>query len=476
MHKKLMLRAVLSLHRVNLTACISLLFSGLLLTLMGCGSAPRSEADAQQRSGQQGQQGPASVDVIVAEMGSLSSDLDYTGTTQPYRSISLRAQAEGQLLSLAVDVGDPVTQGQVLARLDDRILLTSVGEAQAEAAALESNVAQARNEVSEGASQVTRSRLDLQQAQADLKRFEQLYKAGAIAQQQVEQARTTAGTQQQALRSAQQVVRTRQQAVTAAQRRVIAQRSVIAREQERLAFAILTSPVTGVVLERLAEPGNLAQTGGEILKLGDFSQVKVSVQVSELELANIRTGQAVQVKLDALPNESVQGEVSRVSPVADPTARLIPVEVIIPNVQRRIGSGLLARVSFAPQQTDAVVVPESALQTNRDRRARGQNRRPAGAKPDMSKTGTLFTVAGVGPQAKVLAQSVTLGQRRDGQVEVLSGVKRGDRLVTRSSKALKDGAPVRLSAISDGAGRKNRSGRSQSDRQSRPENSGRQKP
>jgi HlyD family secretion protein len=468
-----MSQAILSWSWLSKRACTGALFCGALLTITACGSAQKSEAEAPQQAGRQGQQGPASVDAVAAKTGSLSNSLEYTGTTQPYRSISLRTQAEGQLLSLAVDVGDPVARGQVLARLDNSILSTSVEEAQAEAAALESNAAQARNEVSEGKSQVTRSRLELEQAQADLARLEKLYAAGAIALQQVEQARTEAGTRKQALQSAQQVVRTRQQAATAAQRRVIAQQSVIAREQQRLSFAVIPSPVDGVVLERVAEPGNLAQTGSEILKLGDFSRVKVSVQVSELELANIRTGQLVQVRLDAFPKERLQGEVSRISPVADPTARLIPVEVTIPNTQRRIGSGLLARVDFGAQRANAVVVPEGALQPYRDRRAQGGNSRPSGAKPDMSKTGTIFTVAGNGAEAKVVARRVTLGERQDGQVEVLSGVTQGDRLVTRSNKALKDGDPVRLSAISEGAASGTQTGRSQPNSPTQSENSAR---
>jgi HlyD family secretion protein len=472
--KTLMWQAALFRYRIAQTACTKLLFGAALLTVLGCGSEPQPEAEAQQ-SGRQGQQGPAAVDVVVAKRGALSNSLEYTGTTQPYRSISLRTQAEGQLSSLAVDVGDPVARGQVLARLDNRILSTAVGEAQAEAAALESNVAQASTEVSEGKSQVTSARLELEQAQADLNRLEKLFAAGAISKQQVEQARTEASTRQQAVAAAQQVVQTRQQAVTAAQRRVVAQQSVIAREKQRLAFAVVTSPVNGVVLERIVEPGNLAQVGSEILKLGDFSRVKVSVQVSELELTNIRSGQSVQVKLDAFPKNLLQGEVSRVSPVADPTARLIPVEVTIPNSQRRIGSGLLARVNFGAQRSNVVVVPEGALQTNRDRRAKGGTNRPNGAAPELSKTGTLFTIAAGGPQTKVVARRVTIGQRQDGQVEVLSGISPGDRLVTRSSKALKDGDPVRLSAISEGA-QNTLSGRSQADKPSRSRNNAQQPP
>jgi multidrug efflux pump subunit AcrA (membrane-fusion protein) len=200
--------------------------------------------------------------------------------------------------------------------------------------------------------------------------------------------------------------------------------------------------------------------------LGDFSQVKVQVQVSELELDAIRVGQSVQVRLDAFPKQQFLGRVSRISPVADPTARLIPVEVILPNRDRRIGSGLLARVSFDSQVNSQVLVPETALQTNR-RRSGGSGgsarRQDAGSRTADSEgsgsgtsgqkaartTGQIFVLQGSGQQARVSARSVTLGQRQDSQVEILNGLQPGDRFVARSNKPLKDGDPVRLSFLSN---------------------------
>ncbi len=425
------------------------IFAVVLMTaIAGCNPGPNAEAEAQQR---QNQKGPASVDVAIAKTASLQTNQEYVGTTQPYRQVSLRTQVEGQLLRLLVDVGDQVIKGQVLAKLDDKVLVTAVIEAQAEVTALDSEVAQARAQVSDALRQVESARLSLQQAQADLARYDKLYKVGAIAQQQAEQARTAAGTTQQALRSAQEVVRTRQQAVGAAQRRVSSKQAVVAREQERRSYSNLTSPINGIVLERVSEPGNLAQAGSEILKLGDFSQVKVAVQISELELKTIRVGQSVQVKLDAFANETFRGQITRISPVADPTARLLPVEIAIPNVGKRIGSGLLARASFGQQIARSVAVPETALQPyqSRGRRSRGTRQGDEIKSQKASKTGTLFVVNGSGKGVKVAARNVALGQRRDGQVEVVTGLKPGDRFVTRSSKALKEGDPVRLSILSE---------------------------
>lgn len=456
--------------------------AGLLITLTSCGLLPRGDAEAQ--SGGFSRRGPAAVDVAIARRGSLQRGLTYTGTTRPVQEVSLRSQVEGQLLSLNVDVGDPVRQGQVLARLDDAILVTTVNEAQAELAARASEVASAQAQVNNARTQAERARLELQQAQAnttrlrrllnaqveqarlefqqaqaDATRQQTLVKAGAIAAQQAQQAQTAARTANQAflrerantvqqvgqaqtairtanqaLRSAQEQVRTQQQAVAVTQGRVSAQQAVVAQTQKRQSYSVLTSPITGLVLQRLTETGNLIQPGGEILKLGDFSQVKVIVEISELELAEIRLGQFANVRLDAFPNRQFLGKVTRLSPAADPTARLVPVEVTIPNSQGRIGSGLLARVSFAQAAAQRVVVPEAAFQ-ELPGQARGRS--------------TLFVVTGEGNQAKVAARQVAVGERADGQVEVLSGLRPGERFVARSGRPLKDGQAVRLSILSE---------------------------
>ncbi|MGI0483939.1 efflux RND transporter periplasmic adaptor subunit [Pantanalinema rosaneae CENA516] len=431
-----------------------LILAGLLPVLWGCGELSRAEVETRQQSN--AAQEAASANVVVAREGTIRAAREYTGTTQPFRLVSLRSQVEGQLLNLDVTVGDAVQQGQVLAQVDSTVLATSVTEAQAEVAARESEVAQAQIGVSDARTQVNRARAELQQAQSDLKRLQYLVDQGAIPAQQAEQASTQVTTAAETLRSAQEQVRTRQQAVVAAQRRVAAQQAVVNRERERQSFAALSSPVTGSVVEQPIDPGSLVQPGTEVLRLGDFSQVKVAVQISELELGDLRLGQSVRVRLDAFPQQEFNGTVTRISPAADPVARLVPIEVTIPNSSGRIGSGLLARVTLnQASNRPRILVPETALEVNQERRG-GQgggnqqaNQGDRRQNQTASNRGTVFVVEGNGNEGKVTARQVTLGSRGDGQVEIVSGLRSGERFVARSSRALKPGDTVRLSVLSD---------------------------
>ncbi|NJR75765.1 MAG: efflux RND transporter periplasmic adaptor subunit, partial [Scytonema sp. CRU_2_7] len=336
---------------------------GVGLLTAGCASLPKESAQAQsERGGKQEGDGAVPVDASIARTGILRQEPEYTGTTTPYRTVSLRSQVEGSLLALNVDVGDAVKQGQIIAQIDDALLRTAQNQAEAELAALKSEVARQRARISNARAEVEKARAQLVQAQADSQRQQKLVKEGAIAQQTAEQARTESLTAVQTLRASQELVSTEQQALAAAQGRVVAQQAVVAEAKERRSYARLTSPMTGVVLEKVTEPGNLLQAGNEVLRLGDFSRVKVVVQLSELELGKIRLGQSVKVRLDAFPNQTYLGQVTRISPAADTTARLVPVEVVIPNSDGKIGSGLLARVNFETQTQARVIIPEIALQ------------------------------------------------------------------------------------------------------------------
>ncbi len=420
---------------------VIILSVGILST--SCASLPKDSAEAQsERRGRGGKKGGATaVDVAIARKGSLQQEQSLTGTTTPFRTVSLRSQVEGRLLALNVDIGDTVNKGQIIGQIDDALLKTAINQAEAELASLKSEVARINAQISNARVEVERTRLQLQQQQADSQRQQKLAQQGAIAKQTAEQAATEAQTAAQVLRAAQESVRVEQQSLAAAQGRVVAQQAAVAEAVEKSSYARLISPISGVILARVTEPGNLLQPGNELLKIGDFNRVKVEVQVSELELAKIRVGQSVQVRLDAFPNQTYSGTVSRISPAADPTARLVPVEVIIPN-QDGIGSGLLARVDFTSQEQANIVIPESALQKDR-KSSSEENSQP-------NDRGKIF-VLNSSEKPTVSAREVKIGKNVDGKVEILSGLQAGEKFVARSGEPLKDGAAVRLSILSEKA-------------------------
>ncbi|QEQ00082.1 efflux RND transporter periplasmic adaptor subunit [Thermosynechococcus sp. CL-1] len=401
----------------------------IAVLLGGCQSAiNRLESPAVARPEREG----VAADVAVARLERLETGSTLTGTTRPYREVMVRSQVEGQVIRLGVDVGDRVQAGQLLAEVDPIVLKNAVFEAEAELAARRNEVIQAQAAVNRARTAVEEARLTLQQAESDARRLETLLRDGAVSAQAAEQARTTAQTARQVLRSREAEVVTAQQGVAVAQGRVQAQTAFVQQARARLNQALLRSPLNGVVLERLTEVGNLLQPGGEVLRLGDIRQLKVVVEVSERELARLAPGQGATVTFDAVPNRTYEGRITRISPAAA-AARLIPVEVVIDNADERLGSGLLARVAFQGANAPRLMIPQSALSGFEE----GQL---------SSRQGSVFVVVG----DRVQERQVTLGQRREGKVEILSGLNAGDRYVVRSGRPLRDGDKIRPSILSEG--------------------------
>ncbi len=437
------------MHSYYPSAWVATIISVFLLSpyLSGCNVFSQTKTEGKPESpGAKGKDTKPAVEVAIAKTGLLQEPLEYTGKTEPVKEVSLRAQIEGRLLKLNVDIGDAVKQGQILAQLDDTLLVTAVIEEKAKLAALESEVAQAKAQVGNAEAKAEQARLELAQAKVDAGRMESLWKGGAVSKQQAELAKTAAATAQQNLAATIKQISTEEERVVAAQKRVNAQKAVIARNQERQSYTLLASPINGVVLARVTQPGNLISPGSEVLKLGDFSSVKVLVEVSELEISKLQIGQSATVRLDAFANNSFPGQIARISPAANSQALKVPIEITIPNSNSRIGSGLLARVSFTSPTPPQVLIPETALAAGGEEGNKGGGEKGSNSQ---SKSGTVFVVTGKGSEAKVTARLVQLGERNNNKVEIRSGLQPGEKFVARTSGALKDGDSVRLSIISD---------------------------
>ncbi|MGF1499680.1 MAG: efflux RND transporter periplasmic adaptor subunit [Elainellaceae cyanobacterium] len=399
---------------------------------MSAGCAAESQSSNRSSSLAAEDESPPVVDVAIAQSDAATGQLSYTGTTRPLQQVSLTSRVEGQLLELLVDVGDRVSSGEAIARLDDDLLLTTVQEAEAELAARQFEVDQAQSQLAEARARVEQARATLQQAEADAKRLQQLARDGAISDQDAELALTNQRTAEQVLLSAQEQVRTRDQAIASAQQRVESQQAILNQTRERLSYARLESPLTGIVLAKAAEPGDVVQPGGTVLEIGDLSEVHVYIDISDRDRSRLSLDQRVEVTLDAFPEQTFTGRVTRISPVADAAARLIPVEITMPNPEGQIGSGLLARVHIDAAPRETVLIPQSSLEVGA---AAGE--------------AVVFVVNGEGPSPTVESRTVQLGQRQEELVEVITGLEPGETYVVESDRPLTSGQTVQRSVLSE---------------------------
>ena len=301
------------------------------------------------------------VDVATANLSSLSNQKQYRGTTQPKKQVSWRSQTEGILLELPVKIGDRVSKGQLIGKLDDLILATDVAGKKGELAALKSELAQAKIQVTNAQIKLDESQIQLAQAKNDAVRYQNLAQTGIIPQQQAQSFQTAARVAQKAVLTAEEAIKLEEQAVAIIEGRITTQESAISESQQRQNYSRITAPISGIVISKTKDPGSLIRAGEEVVAVGDFSQIKIVVPLSELDLGKVSVGQQVRVKLDAFGDREFSGEVSRIAPTTNSSSRQIPVEVVIDNPENKIKGGLLTRVSFSSAQESRIVVPEVAV-------------------------------------------------------------------------------------------------------------------
>ncbi|MDO6460891.1 HlyD family efflux transporter periplasmic adaptor subunit [Granulosicoccaceae sp. 1_MG-2023] len=221
--------------------------------------------------------------------------------------IHLATPLGGQLESVLVREGDWVERGQLLARMDTRRL-------QAQKRQAEAQVEQARQEQHYTEALINQRESELKLAKASLARLQKLYERNGVSLDTLEQAQAAESSARAMLNAA----KAQQIAALAAIR--AAQASVDSIDVS-LAESELTAPVSGRVLYRLAEPGEVLGTGGRILTLLDLTDVWMTIYLPSAESGQVAIGAAARIRLDAFPNLVVPASVSFVAPRSQFTPR-----------------------------------------------------------------------------------------------------------------------------------------------------------
>lgn len=187
---------------------------------------------------------------------------------------------------------------------------------------------------------------------------------------------------------------------------------------------VIRAPFSGVVGLTDVAPGSLISPGSPIVSLDDVAVVRVDFEVPDRYLPVLREGSPIVARPDAYADDAFQGRIARLDSRIDATTRAITARAEFPNPSGRIKPGMLMRVSISHGGRDALAVPEAAVQFEGDQ-------------------AYVFVIAARGEGLAARKQAVDTGVSQDGFVEVLGGLKAGDRVVADGLNRIQDGQPVR---------------------------------
>ena len=255
----------------------------------------------------QANKGPEAIPVEVAKASTRSISASYAGTAplEARAEAQVVAKTSGIALQVYADIGQQVSAGQPLVRIDrDRATL-----------------------------QVAQADADVRKLEANYQRSSQLLEQKMVSVNDVDQLRYNLENARAQLRMA----------------------------KLELSYGTVTAPISGVVASRNIKQGNLVQINTPIFSIVDVSRLEATLNVPEREIETLKAGQAVQLAVDALPGKTFDGRIDRVAPVVDSGSGTFRVICAFD------GGGLLQPGMFAririnyDQRADALVIPRTAL-------------------------------------------------------------------------------------------------------------------
>lgn len=372
----------------------------------------------------------------TVDRGEVVRRVTASGKLRALNTIKVGAEVSGQITRVYVDFNSPVTKGQVLAEIDPTRLSARVSQSRAQVALAQAALAQAD-------AAITRSRTDIAVQERDYARRETLARSGFVSKSGLDSASNLLATARAGSRTA--------TAQAASARAQIAQASAeLSSAQLDLSRTTIVAPATGVVINKLVEPGTTVAASFQTPNLfeiaADTKHMQVEASVDEADIGQVRDRQPVRFTVDAYPGESFAASVRQIRKNATETQNVVSYLVIldVDNKDEKLLPGMTANVEIITGKHPSVVrVPSTALRF----RPRSVDRPDEKNLPANTQVVYVATVNPYRPERRI----VKAGLQGEDYVEIASGVALGDRIVVRSRSTVKKKAAEESDESSDNA-------------------------
>ncbi len=391
--------------------------------------------------------GPKATEVEVTKAAGGSDSgvvLSASGYIVAHHKINVNSKVTGRVASISVEKGDHVTEGQVLVRLEDEEFRAQVEQARGAAEAAKAALAALEN--GSRPEEVERAQHDLDQARANaarnkvtLDRTRGLVADGVLSKQALDDAQAQYDASQQQANSLDRTatlskIGPRKEDIARARGQLMQAQGTLAYQESQLAATLIRAPVSGTILERTAEKGELitaqfasaAEGGpvGSVVALADLKDIQVELDIAQDDFSKLSAKQKGSVSVDAFPDRKYDGVIAEISPEANRQKATVQVKVQILNPDSFLRPEMNSTVRFLAEDVgkvnDGVFVPSTAVRTS------GSNK-------------IVYVLEG----GKAHAHTVTIASNRAGGY-LVTGLSDGAQIITNAPATLKDGDVVKL--------------------------------
>lgn len=372
------------------------------------------------------------VQIETVATGQIQRAIELTGEVTPIEFIQISSMVEGSIGFYPWREGDRVDAGQKLIEIDREMYRAEVKAAEAARAVAQAKLVDLKagtrpEEIEKARQSVREAEQSAAYEKADFERIAQLVESGALPGEDLEKARVKLTAAEAKLNAARQQFEMLEAGFT---RTAIAMQQAAVKEAEaklelaraRLNECIISAPFTGTITKVFARQGDMAAMKAPLLRMADLESLVVRCAVPEVQAGAVKQGIKAEVRLDALPGVTLPAAVVRVYPELDPRMRTRTIELAV-NDDANLAPGMFGRVRLLVESVDdAVTMPVQAVIVT-----------PAGAQ-----------VAFVAADGKAAQRKVRTGIEESGRVQILAGLKPGEKVIVAGQEKLKDGAEIRL--------------------------------